>query len=190
MYPGTGARYHDGAWRSPVDCRNCLTPSSAPGVPLPAGERLHGGVEMAGRPGSAAQYRPGAHRGGRRRRGGNLTLATGLSANAMAMGLIRGLYACVPVYRRRLARDRCPLPRRTTACCWTAHSNRGAMAYGAGQFERGNPLAWPSFAAVEELRGLVPANHQRQRCDPLRDEGIEFYHQSCCGGGPARAAGR
>ncbi|MDH5238890.1 MAG: alpha/beta hydrolase, partial [Acidimicrobiia bacterium] len=55
------------------------------------------------------------------------------------------------------------------------HDNRGAMAYGIAELEAENPLAWPSFATESDVAGLVPTVISVNECDPLRDEGIEFY---------------
>lgn len=60
------------------------------------------------------------------------------------------------------------------------------MAYGIEQYENGNPLAWPSFATEEDLRGLVPTVISVNECDPLRDEGIEFYRTLLKAGVKAR----
>ena len=60
------------------------------------------------------------------------------------------------------------------------------MAYGIEEFENGNPLAWPGFATVEDLKGLVPTMISVNECDPLRDEGIEFYRTLLRAGVPAR----
>jgi acetyl esterase/lipase len=49
------------------------------------------------------------------------------------------------------------------------------MGYGIEEFEAGNPLAWPSFATEDDVRGLPPTVIHVNECDPLRDEGIEFY---------------
>jgi acetyl esterase/lipase len=55
------------------------------------------------------------------------------------------------------------------------HNNQGAMAYGIGEFEAGNPLAWPGFCSEDDVRGLPPTVISVNECDPLRDEGIAFY---------------
>lgn len=39
---------------------------------------------------------------------------------------------------------------------------------------------------MEELRGLVPTVISVNECDPLRDEGIEFYRKLLQAGVPAR----
>jgi acetyl esterase/lipase len=49
------------------------------------------------------------------------------------------------------------------------------MIYGIQEFTKGNPLAWPGFATEDEVRGLVPTIISVNECDPLRDEGINFY---------------
>jgi hypothetical protein len=38
---------------------------------------------------------------------------------------------------------------------------------------RENPLAWPSFATVEDLKGLPPHCISVSELDPLRDEGLD-----------------
>lgn len=55
------------------------------------------------------------------------------------------------------------------------HDNRGAMAYGIAELEHRNPLAWPGIATEDDVRGLVPTMISVKECDPLRDEGIDFY---------------
>ena len=55
------------------------------------------------------------------------------------------------------------------------HNNHGAMGYGIDAFEAEDPLAWPGFASVEDVRGLVPTVVSVNECDPLRDEGVNFY---------------
>ena len=60
------------------------------------------------------------------------------------------------------------------------------MGYGIDELERGNPLAWPSFATEDDVRGLPPVMISVNECDPLRDEGIEFYRLLLRAGVPAR----
>ena len=50
------------------------------------------------------------------------------------------------------------------------------MSYGIEAFDSGNPLAWPAFATEDDVSGLPPVVISVNECDPLRDEGIEFYH--------------
>ncbi|MFV2089518.1 MAG: alpha/beta hydrolase fold domain-containing protein [Pseudomonadales bacterium] len=172
-----------------VDFRNCLTASSAPEVePFPAGlndcvsglKWLHenavelgvdtGHVIVAGESG-----------------GGNLTLATGLKLKQDGdLGLVRGLYALCPYIAGRWPQERYPSSIENNGILLDLHNNRGAMAYGITEFEAENPLAWPSFASEDDLRGLVPTVISVNECDPLRDEGIEFYRSLLRAGVPAR----
>jgi acetyl esterase/lipase len=55
------------------------------------------------------------------------------------------------------------------------HNNRGAMSYGIEAFRERNPLAWPSFAEIDDVTGFPPTVISVNECDPLRDEGINFY---------------
>jgi acetyl esterase len=43
--------------------------------------------------------------------------------------------------------------------------------------EAGNPLAWPHFATIEDLKDFPPTMVSVNECDPLRDEGIAFYRK-------------
>jgi len=55
------------------------------------------------------------------------------------------------------------------------HDNTGAMGYGIEALEAGDPLAWPGFATEADVAGLPPTFISVNECDPLRDEGINFY---------------
>ena len=66
------------------------------------------------------------------------------------------------------------------------HNNRGAMAYGIEELETRNPLAWPGFATEDDVRDLVPTVISVNECDPLRDEGVNFYRLLLRAGVPAR----
>ncbi len=65
------------------------------------------------------------------------------------------------------------------------HNDNGAMAYGMEELERRNPLAWPGFASGEDVRGFPPTMISVNECDPLRDEGINFYRLLIAEGVPA-----
>ena len=119
--------------------------------------------------------------------GGNLTLATGLKLKQDGdLGLIRGLYAMCPYIAGSWPQDRFPSSIENNGILLDLHNNRGAMAYGIEAFEAKNPLAWPSFATEDDVRGLVPTVISVNECDPLRDEGIEFYRLLLRAGVPAR----
>ena len=172
-----------------VDFRNCLTPSSAPEVvPFPGGlNDCVSGVrwlaERAADLGVDAGHIIVAGESG----GGNLTLATGLKLKQDGdLGLIRGLYALCPYIAGHWPQERFPSSVENNGILIELHNNRGAMAYGIDALERGDPLAWPSFATEDDVRGLVPTVISVNECDPLRDEGIEFYRLLMRAGVPAR----
>lgn len=172
-----------------VDFRNCLVASSAPEVePFPAG--LHDCVsgvkwvrENAASLGIDADQIIVAGESG----GGNLTLATGLKLNRDGdIGLIKGLYALCPYIAGTWPQERFPSSIENNGILLDLHNNRGAMAYGIEALEKQDPLAWPSFAKEDDVTGLVPTVVSVNECDPLRDEGIEFYRLLLRAGVPAR----
>ena len=172
-----------------VDFRNALTPSSAPEVaPFPAGlndcvsgvKWLH---QNATRLGVDPAHVVVAGESG----GGNLTLATGLKLKQDGdLGLVRGLYALCPYIAGHWPQDRLPSSIENNGILLDLHNNRGAMAYGIQELERKNPLAWPGFASEQDVKGLVPTVVSVNECDPLRDEGIEFYRLLLRAGVPAQ----
>jgi acetyl esterase/lipase len=64
--------------------------------------------------------------------------------------------------------------------------NTGTVAYGMEHFEAKNPLAWPMFAQPSDVQGLPMTVISVNECDPLRDEGIEFYRMLNDADVPAR----
>ncbi len=172
-----------------IDFRNCVTPSSAPEVePFPAGlNDCVSGLKWvhahAGELGIDPDHLIVAGESG----GGNLTLATGLKLRQDGdLGLIRGLYAMCPYIAGSWPQERFPSSSENNGLLLDLHNNRGAMGYGIEEFKDGNPLAWPSFATEDDVRGLVPTVISVNECDPLRDEGIEFYRTLLRAGVPAR----
>jgi len=172
-----------------VDFRNCLTPSSAPQVePFPAGlndcvSGVHWLVDNADSLGIDTAHIIVAGESG----GGNLTLATGLKLKQDGdLNLIKGLYAMCPYIAGHWPQKRLPSSIENNGILLNLHNNRGAMAYGMDAFERKDPLAWPGFAIEADVEGLVPTVISVNECDPLRDEGIEFYRLLLRAGVPAR----
>lgn len=161
-----------------VDFRNSIVASSVPEVaPFPAGlndcvSGLKWTSENAQKFGIDASRIVVAGESG----GGNLTLATGLKLKQDGdMGLISGLYALCPYIAGQWPQPHLPSTIENNAIFLDLHHNRGAHSYGIEHFEARNPLAWPSFATAEDVAGLVPTMISVNECDPLRDEGIEFY---------------
>lgn len=172
-----------------VDFRNCLNASSAPEIePFPAGlndcvSGVKWVLDNATDLGIDAQHVIIAGESG----GGNLTLATGLKLLKDGdMGLIRGLYALCPYIAGKWPQQRLPSSVENNGILLDLHNNRGTIAYGIEAFEAGDPLAWPLFATEEDVQGLVPTVISVNECDPLRDEGIEFYRMLLRAGISAR----
>ena len=172
-----------------VDFRNALTPSSAPEVaPFPAGlNDCVSGLKWVIGEAEAFNIDTNHIIVAGESGGGNLTLATGLKLKADGdLNLIRGLYALCPYIAGQWPQARFPSSTENNGILLELHSNRGAMAYGIDAFNEKNVLAWPSFATEEDVKGLVPCVISVNECDPLRDEGIEFYRTLLRAGVSAR----
>jgi acetyl esterase/lipase len=172
-----------------VDFRNAVVASSVPEVaPYPAGlNDCVSGVKWV-----AAHHRdlgvdPDRIIVAGESGGGNLTLAAGLRLKRDGdLGLIRGLYAMCPYIAGQWPTPESPSSTENNGIMIDLHNNRGAMAYGIDEFRARNPLAWPGYATEDDVRGLVPTVISVNECDPLRDEGINFYRLLLRAGVPAR----
>ncbi|HVN00716.1 MAG TPA: alpha/beta hydrolase fold domain-containing protein, partial [Caulobacteraceae bacterium] len=172
-----------------VDFRNCLTASSAPEVaPYPAGlNDCVSGLKWVSQHHTELGIDPARIVVAGESGGGNLTLATGLKLKRDGeVGLIKGLYALCPYIAGAWPDPRYPSSTENNGILLDLHSNRGAMAYGMAAFEAKDPLAWPGFASVDDVKGLPPTVISVNECDPLRDEGIAFYRLLLQAGVPAR----
>jgi acetyl esterase len=172
-----------------VDFRNCLLPSSAPEVaPFPAGlNDCVSGVKWLHAQAADLGIDPAHIVVAGESGGGNLTLATGLQLKVDGdLDIIRGLYAMCPYIAGSWPQERFPSSIENNGILLDLHNNRGAMAYGIEAFDAKNPIAWPSFATEGDVTGLVPTVISVNECDPLRDEGIEFYRLLLRTGVPAR----
>lgn len=172
-----------------VDFRNAETPSSVPEVaPFPAGlndcvSGLKWVSENAGSLGIDASKIIVSGESG----GGNLTLATGLSLKKEGkLDLIKGLYALCPFILGKYPDNEFPSTIENNGYVISIHNNRVLHAYGMEAFEAKNPLAWPMFAGPDDLKGLPPVMISLNECDPLRDEGLEFYRRLMAAGVNAR----
>jgi acetyl esterase len=173
-----------------VDFRNCVTASSVPEVaPFPAGlndcvSGLKWVTANAAQLGIDPQRVIVAGESG----GGNLALATGLKLKQDGdLGLIKGLYALCPYIAGQWPTPECPSSTENNGILLDLHNNRGAIGYGVEAFNDRNPLAWPSFATVQDVQGFPATVISVNECDPLRDEGINFYRLLLKAGVPARA---
>ena len=172
-----------------VDFRNCQTPSSAPEVaPFPAGlNDCVSGLKFIAANASELGIDPDHLIVAGESGGGNLTLATGLKLKQDGdIGLIRGLYALCPYIAGHWPQDRYPSSTENNGILIELHNNRGAVGYGIEAFDARNPLAWPGFATEDDVRGLPKTVISVNECDPLRDEGIEFYRLLLRADVPAR----
>lgn len=128
--------------------------------------------------------------------GANLTLATTLrAAREGRLDRIDGVYASVPYisggYGWPADRRAAELP--------SLDENNGLFidcsmmdllvaVYQPDPADSENPLCWPYFATVDELRGLPPHVISVNELDPLRDEGIAYYRKLLAAG--VEVAGR
>ena len=172
-----------------VDFRNAISPSSVPEVaPYPAGlddcvAGFHWTVEHAGDLGIDPSRIVIAGESG----GGNLTLASGMRLlREGRIDLVKGLYALCPYLAGDWPQERLPSTYDNNGILLDLHGSKGALAYGIEAFEAEDPLAWPLFATVDDVAGLPPVVINVNECDPLRDEGIEFYRLLLEAAVPAR----
>jgi acetyl esterase len=161
-----------------VDFRNSVSPSSAPEVqPFPAGlndcvSGLHWVVDHA----DQLRIDPARIVVAGESGGGNLTLASGLRLKRDGdLGLIKGLYALCPYIAGQWPTPESPSSTENEGILLHLHNNRGAVGYGIEAFNERNPLAWPSFAEIDDVNGFPPTVISVNECDPLRDEGVNFY---------------
>jgi acetyl esterase/lipase len=172
-----------------VDFRNAVSPSSSPDVaPFPAGlQDCVSGVEWVSDHAKDLDIDPRRIVVAGESGGGNLTLATGLLLKQRdRLHLVKGLYALCPYLNGHWPDDRYPSSTTYNGVALELHTNRGAMAYGIDAFLSSDPLAWPGFASVDDVRGLPPTVISVNECDPLRDEGIAFYRLLLAAGVKAR----
>jgi acetyl esterase len=172
-----------------VDFRNAVVPSSVPEVaPFPAGlNDCVSGLKWVVANAARLAIDPGRVIVAGESGGGNLTLATGLKLKRDGeLGLVGGLYAMAPFIRGQWPAPDCPSSIENNGIFMDVHTNRGTVGYGLDAFTEGNPLAWPSFATTADVEGFPPVVISVNECDPLRDEGVNFYRLLLAAGVPAR----
>jgi acetyl esterase len=161
-----------------VDFRNCVVASSVPEVaPFPAGlNDCVSGLKWVVANARHLAIDPARIIVAGESGGGNLTLATGLKLKQDGeLGLMKGLYAMCPYIAGQWPAPECPSSTENNGILIDLHNNRGALGYGIEAFTEHNPLAWPSFATETDVAGFPPTVISVNECDPLRDEGINFY---------------
>lgn len=115
--------------------------------------------------------------------GGNLTLATTLlAAREGRLDRIDGVYASVPYISGGYGWH----PDRRAAELPSLVENDGLFldctmmdvlvgVYQPDPADAENPLCWPYFATVDDVRGMPPHVISVNELDPLRDEGVAYY---------------
>ncbi len=172
-----------------VDFRNCVVTSSAPEVaPYPAGlNDCVSGLRSVASHTDELGLDPARIVVAGESGGGNLTLASGLKLRRDGdLDLVKGLYALCPYIAGQWPAPGCPSSVENEGILLHLHNNRGAMGYGIEAFQARDPLAWPSFATEEDVRGFPPTVISVNECDPLRDEGVNFYRLLLAAGVPTR----
>jgi acetyl esterase/lipase len=112
--------------------------------------------------------------------GGNLSIATAMKANKDGwVSDIDGVFSCCPYIHGDYAN---PTTQSLIECDTYFLECPNQMAsfakiYTAAGDDIKNPLAWPYWATVEELKGLPPMHISVNELDPLRDEGLVFYRR-------------
>jgi acetyl esterase len=193
---------YDGPWRAwakiiasfgvavvMVDFRNCLAPSSVPEVaPFPAGlNDCVSGLKWTHANAASLNIDPARIVVAGESGGGNLALATTLKLKRDGdLGLITGVYALCPYIAGVWPLPQNPSSTENNGIFLNLHNNRGAMAYGIEELDKRNPLAWPGFATADDVKGFPPTIISVNECDPLRDEGVNFYRLLLANGVSAR----
>jgi acetyl esterase len=119
--------------------------------------------------------------------GGNLTLATTLKLKRNGeVDLVKGVYALCPYVNGVWPDDRYPSTVASDGIFISVDGNWGPMSYGIEALESRDPLAWPGFATVDDVKGFPPTVISVNECDPLHDEGVAFYRLLLSAGVAAR----
>jgi acetyl esterase/lipase len=161
-----------------VDFRNAVHADSAPEIaPFPAGlNDCLSGLKWVRDNTAALGIDPARIVVTGESGGANLALAVAMSLKRTGgLDAIKGVYAMCPFIAGEWPQPQYPSSTENEGIFISVQNNRSAMAYGIEALEARNPLAWPAFATVDDLRGLPPVVISVNECDPLRDEGIAFY---------------
>lgn len=119
--------------------------------------------------------------------GGNLSIATVLSLKRNGeLHLVNGIYALCPFLIGKWPDERYPSSFESNGILIDIHGNRCAIGYGIEAYERGDALAWPGFATIDDVTDFPKTVVSVNECDPLRDEGVAFYRLLLAAGVPAR----
>ena len=118
--------------------------------------------------------------------GGNLCIATGLKAKKEGwIDKIDGVYAQCPYISNEWAEKSTALPSLFENDDYFLNvSSMGALAkvYDPEGVNANDPLCWPYVATNADLSGLPPHVISVNELDPLRDEGLAFFHKLLAAG--------
>ena len=188
---GAGSSPHQGVAVAMVDFRNCarrLVGTRGGAVPGRA-QRLRGRAEVGRRARRRARHRRRPHRSSPARAAAATSRSPPGSSSKRDgdIGLIRGLYALCPYIAGEWPQDRFP----------SSIENNGILHRSPQQpRSRSATASRSSMPATrsrgrrspteDDVAGLPPTVISVNECDPLRDEGIEFYRLLLRAGVPAR----
>lgn len=168
-----------------VDFRNSVFPSSTPDVaPFPGGlnDCVSGFkwlVDNAHTLNADDQKIMIAGESG----GANLSAATMMSLKGTHYERhVSALYLLCPYINGSWPDPKFPSSKVNEGIFISVQNNHPMMAYGLEAFETKNPLAWPIFASSEDLAHFPPTMVSVHECDPLLDEGVEFYRMLLAAG--------
>lgn len=172
-----------------VDFRNALRPSSAPEVaPYPAGlnDCLSGLTWLHSQASSLGIDQRRIVVSGESG-GANLALGVALQLKRLQrLSLVSGIYVLCPYLLGDWPSPQSQSSSENEGIFISLHNNRGRMAYGIDAFNARDPLAWPGFATTSDVTGFPATIISVNECDPLRDEGINFYRMLLQAGVQAR----
>lgn len=113
--------------------------------------------------------------------GGNLTLATTIKASREGrLEMIDGVYAQCPYISGAYAApppELASLQENDDYFLSNEMMTHFVRAYDPSGENLKNPLAWPLNASIDDLEGLPPHVISVNELDPLRDEGLAYYHK-------------
>ena len=118
--------------------------------------------------------------------GGNLTLATALKAKQDGkLNQIDGVYALCPFISNAWGKKLTELPSLYENDDYLLNGGASAViasVYDPEHENDTNPLCWPYWASNDDLQGLPPHVISVNELDPLRDEGLKYYHMLMAAG--------
>ena len=116
--------------------------------------------------------------------GGNLSLATTLKAKQDdRLDQIDGVYAQCPYISNAYANKLSELPSLFENDSYFLDCRMmGALASVYDGADSANPLVWPYYASLSDLKGLPPHVISVNELDPLRDEGLAYYRKLLASG--------